>query len=102
MVGNSTAAAAAMARRLEAHYRWAVTGTPLSRGLEDLYGLLYFLHFSPLDDHVWWLRVCQEPYENKSPAGGSGFESPASSSMGFLFSFRLLLVLVLGDTCVVE
>ena len=40
MVESSTAKAAEMALKLDAQHRWAVTGTPLSRGLEDLFGLL--------------------------------------------------------------
>ena len=35
-VESSTAAAAAMARLVPGVHRWAVTGTPVSRGLEDL------------------------------------------------------------------
>ena len=40
MVESSTAKAAEMALKLDAQHRWAITGTPLSRGLEDLFGLL--------------------------------------------------------------
>jgi len=40
MVESSTAKAAEMALKLDAQHRWAVTGTPLSRGLEDLFGLM--------------------------------------------------------------
>jgi hypothetical protein len=48
-----------------------VTGTPLSRGLEDLFGLLAFLQAAPFDSHHWWLRVLQRPYEAGSRAGES-------------------------------
>ena len=64
MVESSTAAAAAMARMVPAVHRWAVTGTPVSRGLEDLQGLFAFLGGpSPFADAGWWRRLVQEPYE---------------------------------------
>ena len=69
MVESSTAKAAEMAARLDAVHRWAITGTPLSRGLEDLFGLFFFLHAAPLDQRAWWTRVCQRPYEDGCPAG---------------------------------
>ncbi|KAK9844148.1 hypothetical protein WJX81_006007 [Elliptochloris bilobata] len=69
MVESSTAKAAEMAARLDAVHRWAVTGTPLSRGLEDLFGLFFFLRAAPLDQRAWWLRVCQRPFEDGCPAG---------------------------------
>jgi len=71
MVESSTAKAAEMAARLDAVHRWAVTGTPLSRGLEDLFGLLLFLRAAPLDQRAWWLRVCQRPYEAGCAAGAA-------------------------------
>ncbi|KAH7302966.1 SNF2 family N-terminal domain-containing protein [Stachybotrys elegans] len=38
---------------LKAHSRWAVTGTPVQNGLQDLRGLLHFLQFHPYGDpHV--------------------------------------------------
>ena len=69
MVETSTAKAALMASRLSARHRWCITGTPLSRGLEDLYGLFFFLRAAPLHERFWWNRVCQKPYEAGSQAG---------------------------------
>ena len=69
MVETSTAKAALMASRLSARHRWCITGTPLSRGLEDLYGLFFFLRAAPLHEKFWWSRVCQKPYEAGSHAG---------------------------------
>ena len=74
MVETSTAKAGEMAGKLAARHRWCITGTPFSRGLEDLYGLLFFLKAAPLHEKFWWNRVCQRPYEAGSKAGG-GFVS---------------------------
>jgi hypothetical protein len=48
-----------------------VTGTPLSRGLEDLYGLFYFLHARPWADALWWREGLQRPFEQGCPAGAA-------------------------------
>lgn len=54
MVEGSATKAAEMALRLRSVNRWCVTGTPISRGVEDLFGLLLFLGARPLSDkHVW-------------------------------------------------
>ena len=47
-----------------------MTGTPINRGLEDLFGLLAFLRADPWGERSWWLRVCQRPYEAGCAAGG--------------------------------
>ena len=39
---------------LRAKYRIALTGTPIHNSLNDLYSLVKFLHFSPLDDFKLW------------------------------------------------
>ncbi len=33
-----------------------MTGTPISRGLEDVYGLLTFLNVRPWATELWWRR----------------------------------------------
>jgi E3 ubiquitin-protein ligase SHPRH len=43
MIEGSSSKAAQMANHLHMENRWCVTGTPLSRGLEDIYGLVRFL-----------------------------------------------------------
>jgi E3 ubiquitin-protein ligase SHPRH len=63
-VESSTAAAAAMACLVPGVHRWAVTGTPVSRGVEDLQGLFAFLRApSPLTDRHWFRRVVEAPFE---------------------------------------
>ena len=51
---SSTAAAAQLCRRLRGVHRWCVTGTPVSRGPDDIHGLLCFLQAPPLDDAAIW------------------------------------------------
>ena len=39
--------------------RWCLTGTPISRGLEDLFGLFAFLRAGPWDKRAWWNRCVE-------------------------------------------
>ncbi|KAK1388404.1 E3 ubiquitin-protein ligase SHPRH [Heracleum sosnowskyi] len=64
MVESNVAAATEMALRLHARNRWCITGTPIQRKLDDLYGLLKFLKASPYDIIRWWTEVIRDPYEN--------------------------------------
>ena len=52
--GGSVTKAADMASRLVGVNRWCVSGTPFSRGIRDLYGLLYFLRAGPFDNKKAW------------------------------------------------
>ncbi|GAX82125.1 hypothetical protein CEUSTIGMA_g9553.t1 [Chlamydomonas eustigma] len=61
MVESGTAAAAKMALKLSTVHRWCVTGTPISTGLDDLYGLMVFLRTTPWDQKAWWSRVMAGP-----------------------------------------
>eukprot|EP00936_MAST-01D_sp_MAST-1D-sp1_P001835 g1835.t1 len=57
MVESGVANAARLARKIMSSHAWAVTGTPLGKDkLDDLYGLLYFLHPDdhPLADGGYW------------------------------------------------
>lgn len=52
---------------LRAKYRIAITGTPIHNSLNDLYSLVKFLHFSPLDDIGLWKYVfADEKASNKN------------------------------------
>ncbi|KAM1069775.1 hypothetical protein ACFX13_001692 [Malus domestica] len=68
MVENNAAAATEMAMRLYTKHRWCITGTPIQRKLDDLYGLLRFLKACPFDGSRWWVEVIRDPYERKDVA----------------------------------
>lgn len=57
-----TTMVAAMAQKLTAQYRWAVTGTPISKEISDLYGLIEYLHMEPYNDPETWKHVLFDPF----------------------------------------
>ncbi|CAL8467045.1 g6581 [Coccomyxa elongata] len=65
--------------------KWCITGTPLSRGLEDLYGLFYFLHARPYSDSFWWHEVLQRPYVAGCPEGRRRLMAQLRPAEGGLF-----------------
>ncbi|KAL4624011.1 E3 ubiquitin-protein ligase SHPRH [Arapaima gigas] len=62
MVECTTAKAAEMALRLSSVNRWCVSGTPVQRGLDDLYGLVLFLGVDPYWVKYWWDQLLYRPY----------------------------------------
>ncbi|XP_051502358.1 E3 ubiquitin-protein ligase SHPRH isoform X3 [Myxocyprinus asiaticus] len=64
MVECTTAKAAEMALRLTSVNRWCVSGTPVQRGLEDLYGLVLFLGVDPYWVKYWWDQLLYRPYRH--------------------------------------
>ncbi|XP_028912253.1 E3 ubiquitin-protein ligase SHPRH [Ornithorhynchus anatinus] len=67
MVECTTAKAAEMALRLSGINRWCVSGTPVQRGLEDLYGLVLFLGVDPYWVKHWWDQLLYRPYCRRNP-----------------------------------
>jgi E3 ubiquitin-protein ligase SHPRH len=62
MVECVTTKTAEMALALKAVNRWCVTGTPLMRSVEDIYGLLLFLGVDPLLVQQWFRLLVWEPF----------------------------------------
>lgn len=57
MVESDSTKVAEMALRITAVHRWCVTGTPVQKTVEDVYGLLLFLCVRPYSCKVWWKRA---------------------------------------------
>ena len=51
-----------MALRLQADHRLCVTGTPIGKSLNELFGLLMFLKIDPFCLEFWWKRCLFDPY----------------------------------------
>ncbi|XP_063954546.1 E3 ubiquitin-protein ligase SHPRH-like isoform X2 [Lytechinus pictus] len=64
MIEYTTAKSAEMANRLSARNRWCVTGTPIQKSLDDLYGLFLFLGIEPYWVKHWWDVLLSIPYSN--------------------------------------
>ena len=83
--------------------RWCITGTPLNRGLDDLYGLFYFLHANPYSERHFWKHVLQEPYMAGCPAGTQAFAAhprvSTCKSLLCLFLLRPLSSSALACVC---
>ncbi|KAM5263916.1 E3 ubiquitin-protein ligase SHPRH isoform 2-T2 [Ctenodactylus gundi] len=67
MVECPTVKAAEMAQRLTGINRWCISGTPVQRGLEDLFGLVVFLGIEPYCVKHWWIQLLYRPYCKKNP-----------------------------------
>ena len=60
---------------LKAKYRIAITGTPIHNSLNDLYSLVKFLHFEPLDQITLWRYVfASETFTSKSAQNANSLE----------------------------
>lgn len=67
MVESTTSQSAAMASRLESINRWCVTGTPFSKDLEQLFGLLVFLKAEPFCHKFWWKHLLRDQFLSNHP-----------------------------------
>ncbi|ELW72893.1 E3 ubiquitin-protein ligase SHPRH [Tupaia chinensis] len=67
MVECPAVKAAEMAQRLSGINRWCISGTPVQRGLEDLFGLVVFLGIEPYCVKHWWVRLLYRPYCKRNP-----------------------------------
>ncbi|XP_067124798.1 E3 ubiquitin-protein ligase SHPRH [Centruroides vittatus] len=62
MVESTTTKTAEMAQRLTSVHRWCVTGTPIQKSIDDLFGLLLFLGVNPFCVKTWWKEIVLNPY----------------------------------------
>ncbi|KUM60749.1 hypothetical protein ACN42_g6357 [Penicillium freii] len=59
MIESGVSNAAKVARLIPREIAWTVTGTPLRRNIDDLFGLLLFLHYEPFCFSAsLWRRLC--------------------------------------------
>nr|CAD7260465.1 unnamed protein product [Timema shepardi] len=68
MVESVGSKAAEMARKVPAVHRWAITGTPMQKSINDLFGLLQFLGLDPYNEQRWWQTLLYEPYCHRNYA----------------------------------
>eukprot|EP00794_Sanderia_malayensis_P003768 gene3768-4290_t len=61
MIQCTTTRTAEMAIRIQAEHRWCVTGTPVQKGLEDIYGMVLFIGVFPYCIKAWWTKLLYEP-----------------------------------------
>ncbi|GFQ86056.1 e3 ubiquitin-protein ligase SHPRH [Trichonephila clavata] len=57
MVEGVTTKSAQMAHELKCVNQWCVTGTPIQKSVEDLFGLLLFLGYDPYHQKLWWKEL---------------------------------------------
>ncbi|XP_055374394.1 E3 ubiquitin-protein ligase SHPRH isoform X2 [Condylostylus longicornis] len=63
MVESSNTKASQMVKLLPAVHRWAITGTPIQKSLEDIRGLFEFLDVNPVFEKVYWRRLTATFFE---------------------------------------
>lgn len=60
MVSSVVTKPAKLVAQLQATHRWGVTGTPIQKSIDDLYGLICFLGCSPFDEREKWMELMNE------------------------------------------
>lgn len=48
--------------KLEATYRWGLTGTPIQNSVEDVHSIIRFLKYEPWNRQSWWKNVITLPF----------------------------------------
>lgn len=60
MISSNITMPARLVAQLSAVHRWGVTGTPIQKSIDDLYGLMYFLGCSPYDEREKWSTLVND------------------------------------------
>ncbi|GAM25745.1 hypothetical protein SAMD00019534_089200 [Acytostelium subglobosum LB1] len=68
MVESTNSKYLQMAVSLQCRHRWGLSGTPIQRGLSDLFALVQFLRLTPFSDRFWWSH-CIESKFNRGDRG---------------------------------
>ena len=62
MVESAATRNAQMAHKLFGTHRWCITGTPIQKSINDIYGLLYFIGEEPFHEKDYWQSMLYWPY----------------------------------------
>lgn len=60
LIKNTSTNASKACCFIKADRRWAVTGTPISNSLQDIYGLIKFLHHEPWCEFSFWKKAIRD------------------------------------------
>lgn len=60
MFSSTITKPARLVAQLSAVHRWGVTGTPIQKSVDDLYGLMWFLGCSPYDEREKWSTLVDD------------------------------------------
>ncbi|KAF7803986.1 putative SWI/SNF-related matrix-associated actin-dependent regulator of chromatin subfamily A member 3-like 1 [Senna tora] len=69
IIKNASAKQSQAVMNLVAKRRWAVTGTPIQNGSQDLFALMAFLHFEPFSIKNYWQGLVQRPLAQGNNSG---------------------------------
>lgn len=67
MVESTTTMATKMVKTLHTVHRWAVTGTPIEKSINQLFGLLHFLDAAPYNELPIWKTLAQPFLQDNNP-----------------------------------
>ncbi|XP_065315282.1 E3 ubiquitin-protein ligase SHPRH-like [Gordionus sp. m RMFG-2023] len=73
MIENKVSKTAKMVSQLKAWHKWCITGTPIQKDIEDLYGLITFLDIQPYSDRTIWEEGVIKRFWDGTPDGQDTF-----------------------------